>query len=442
MTIRKAREGDFVACVAIARRAWPEFHERESIYHLFCKFFSDTCFVAEADGAVGGFLLGFVSQVDPEEAYIHLVAVDPPHQRRGLARRLYEAFLAEARGRGVRRVRLIVNPDNAGSIAFHEDRVRARPPRRDGDDRRGPRRQGLQRAGHPDGAVPPGPRARRARPMSRPPRGWPEWLSDTFAQIGLCIAAIVVAVRAYIEGNVETALFLQLILWLVFAVVTYLVVKGIRDESDRREIRALADSVGRLGSPRSECDLRLVECPRRTADYKALWGGFTGDYFAFNPAYKLEESAGVSLDTLLREVFIPRFRDPSFRSSYIFLVGDESGREALEYFRKLAAGVRRACHDAEKRIEVKVIDRPAEDDCEIYLGTKHGRPTSIVEPREKALSVGRGSPYFYLVVAEAEDQDHVYTRLHNYFNAHWTARDAMKVNVFDQASSIGRAPSP
>ena len=120
MLIRNAQEHDFMSCVLIARRAWPQFHERESIYHLFCKFFNSTCFVCEHDGNVVGFVLGFISQVNPSQAYIHLVAVDPSAQRQGLAERLYQEFFNAAFALNVREVRLIVNPDNPGSLAFHK----------------------------------------------------------------------------------------------------------------------------------------------------------------------------------------------------------------------------------------------------------------------------------------------------------------------------------
>ncbi len=120
MLIRNAQESDFMRCVEIAKNAWPEFKERESIYHLFCKFFSNTSFVCERNGKIQAFLLGFVSQVDTTQAYIHLVAVDPPAQRQGLANQLYQMFFKTVSGLGVRQVRLIVNPDNHTSIAFHK----------------------------------------------------------------------------------------------------------------------------------------------------------------------------------------------------------------------------------------------------------------------------------------------------------------------------------
>ena len=119
MHIRNVRESDFIACFEIAKRAWPE-HERDAVYHLFTKFFQPTCFVwEEGDGEIVGFLLGFISQVDSTDAYIHWIVVDPPFQRKGIASQLYERFFEAVRRLGARRVRLTVAPTNAASLAFH-----------------------------------------------------------------------------------------------------------------------------------------------------------------------------------------------------------------------------------------------------------------------------------------------------------------------------------
>lgn len=117
--IRNAKEGDFMKCVSIAREAWPQFKERESIYHLFCKYFNHTSFVVEANEGIAAFLLGFLSQVDNYTAYIHLVATAPRHQRKGMATLLYQKFFETARHMERRRIELIVNPDNAASLEFH-----------------------------------------------------------------------------------------------------------------------------------------------------------------------------------------------------------------------------------------------------------------------------------------------------------------------------------
>jgi len=117
--IRTADEHDFVRMIDIAHLAWPEFAERNSIYHLFTKHFKDTCFVAEIENVIIGFILGFFSQVSMSEAYIHLVCVDPKYQRRNVATNLYNSFLEKAQKAGKTKVSLIINPDNATSIAFH-----------------------------------------------------------------------------------------------------------------------------------------------------------------------------------------------------------------------------------------------------------------------------------------------------------------------------------
>ena len=93
---------------------------RDMLPRLFFVHFADTSFVAERDGDLAGFLVGFLSQSRPEEAYVHFVGVRPDERSTGLGRELYERFFAVARGRGRRRVSCVTSPANAGSLAFHE----------------------------------------------------------------------------------------------------------------------------------------------------------------------------------------------------------------------------------------------------------------------------------------------------------------------------------
>lgn len=120
MEVRNIKEADFLDCVNIVKKSWPEFKERESIYHLFAKYFSNTSFVCEHDGKVVAFLLGFLSQVDEITAYIHLASTDPQFQRNGFASTLYRHFFYIARNQGSKKVCLIVNPDNIPSLEFHK----------------------------------------------------------------------------------------------------------------------------------------------------------------------------------------------------------------------------------------------------------------------------------------------------------------------------------
>ena len=88
---------------------------------LFFVHFEGTSFVAEdEEGRLAGFLVGFVSQTDPAEAYVHFVGVSPEHRGSGLGRELYERFFAAARDQGRTTVHCVTSPVNESSLAFHE----------------------------------------------------------------------------------------------------------------------------------------------------------------------------------------------------------------------------------------------------------------------------------------------------------------------------------
>jgi ribosomal protein S18 acetylase RimI-like enzyme len=88
---------------------------------LFFVHFEGTSYVVDDDeGQLAAFLIGFLSQTDPDEAYIHFVGVSPEHRGEGLGRQLYERFFDDARGAGRTRVTCVTSPVNEGSVAFHE----------------------------------------------------------------------------------------------------------------------------------------------------------------------------------------------------------------------------------------------------------------------------------------------------------------------------------
>jgi len=86
----------------------------------FFSEFRNTSFVVEQGGELVAFLVGFLSQARPDEAYIQAVAVAPGWRGRGLARLLYQRFIEIASGYGRCRVRAITSPRNTASLAFHE----------------------------------------------------------------------------------------------------------------------------------------------------------------------------------------------------------------------------------------------------------------------------------------------------------------------------------
>jgi GNAT superfamily N-acetyltransferase len=117
--IRHAEPSDYQPIIAVLNDWWGGRRMSDMLPKLFFVHFKPTSFVAEHEGRIVGFVIGFVSQTFPEEAYIHFVGVHPEFRKSGLAQALYERFFAAARKLGCRTVRCVTSPVNKGSIAFH-----------------------------------------------------------------------------------------------------------------------------------------------------------------------------------------------------------------------------------------------------------------------------------------------------------------------------------
>ena len=87
---------------------------------LFFEHFQQTSFIMEKENELIGFIIGFISQTNPQKAYIHFVGVNPIYRKKGLANNLYQLFFNIVQQLGCKEVSCITTPINTGSIAFHE----------------------------------------------------------------------------------------------------------------------------------------------------------------------------------------------------------------------------------------------------------------------------------------------------------------------------------
>ena len=98
---------------------WDEERDMAFLHQaLYVHEFGETSVLAERDGRILGYLLGFVS---PDgSGYIHAVAVRGEARGEGLGGRMYKHFEQLVSDRGARRLKAITAPENGGSRAFHE----------------------------------------------------------------------------------------------------------------------------------------------------------------------------------------------------------------------------------------------------------------------------------------------------------------------------------
>jgi ribosomal protein S18 acetylase RimI-like enzyme len=117
--IRHLEEDDHKAIISVMKDWWGGRDLSGLLPRLFFQHFKLTSFVLEDQGRIIGFLVGFLSQTYPGEAYIHFAGIDPEYQRQGLGRILYDHFFEIVKGFGRTTVRAITSPVNKTSIAFH-----------------------------------------------------------------------------------------------------------------------------------------------------------------------------------------------------------------------------------------------------------------------------------------------------------------------------------
>jgi ribosomal protein S18 acetylase RimI-like enzyme len=119
MIIRGITKRDYDYIVSVLDRWWGG-PSGERAHPIFFYELGENALIAEEDGEVVGFLLGFIAPSSPPSAYVHLVGINPDHRRRGVGKDLYAHFTRRAQGAGAARIKAITTVGNEGSIRFHQ----------------------------------------------------------------------------------------------------------------------------------------------------------------------------------------------------------------------------------------------------------------------------------------------------------------------------------
>lgn len=118
--IRNAKPSDHSKVISVMPQWWDGRDLSASVLKIFFIHFSNTTFVAHKSGELVGFLVGFLSQTDYKEGYIHFVGVHPIMRKIGLGRTLYQEFFEVCMTHSRSIVRSCTSPINKTSIEFHQ----------------------------------------------------------------------------------------------------------------------------------------------------------------------------------------------------------------------------------------------------------------------------------------------------------------------------------
>lgn len=119
MKLRAYQNEDWQALIDLWQRVFPDDppHNDPSQVISAKRAVDDLIFVAlEEDSIVGAAMAGY----DGHRGWLYAVAVDHPHRRHGIARRLVAHALDALRQLGCIKVNLQIRSDNAQVVAFYE----------------------------------------------------------------------------------------------------------------------------------------------------------------------------------------------------------------------------------------------------------------------------------------------------------------------------------
>ncbi|WHY78635.1 GNAT family N-acetyltransferase [Neobacillus sp. WH10] len=119
MEIRSVKGSDYYVISPLINEWWGGRNMSDLLPKLFFNHFTNTSFIAEKEGKLVGFLIGFFSQSYSNEAYIHFVGVHPDYRKHAVGKQLYNKFFNVVKQNGRNIVRCVTSPVNKGSIAFH-----------------------------------------------------------------------------------------------------------------------------------------------------------------------------------------------------------------------------------------------------------------------------------------------------------------------------------
>lgn len=170
----------------------------------------------------------------------------------------------------------------------------------------------------------------------------------------------------------------------------------------------------------------LCKRPVKIAEYRSLWGSFTGDYSALNPSFRIE--GGIKSEDVV-DFFVERYKDNRIsRARYLFFVTTAGDLEDVKTFKKYMASVKEKLKRTRlQELEVRVNTTVASGlVAESYVGTRLGQPTAIVELMDRSLGNEHGSPHYYMVVNEPS----IAAKVEDHFNREWMSTSSQNIDLF------------
>lgn len=120
LQIRKADEKEFLSVYNFVSRCKPLENYSEHFYKIMLRYFGNSCFVAEFNNEIVGFVMGFRSQVDNDKFFLWQIGVFSYHRGKEIGKMLLDEFEKVAKNIGCKRIEVTVDLENTPSQKLFE----------------------------------------------------------------------------------------------------------------------------------------------------------------------------------------------------------------------------------------------------------------------------------------------------------------------------------
>ncbi len=120
MKVREAKLNEFSKIGKLAESCKPLEVYPDHVYKIIFRYFSDFFIVAEDNGRIAGFAMGFPAQNPPKTCFLWQIGVNPQIQSKGIGKEMVLYFERKVKGSGYNRVELSVDTENTPSQKLFE----------------------------------------------------------------------------------------------------------------------------------------------------------------------------------------------------------------------------------------------------------------------------------------------------------------------------------
>ncbi|SNQ60250.1 GNAT family N-acetyltransferase [Candidatus Methanoperedens nitratireducens] len=120
INIREANQNDFLEVHKFVSTCKPLENYFEHFYKIMLRYFGNTCFIAEHENKIVGYLMGIKSQTHESTYFLWKIGVSPSMQGKGIGRLLLERAENKVRDIGLKRIEVTIDPENTPSKKLFE----------------------------------------------------------------------------------------------------------------------------------------------------------------------------------------------------------------------------------------------------------------------------------------------------------------------------------